>query len=184
MRVAQRGRAALDLDLSAVRQRPHRSVGLRRGHHEENVPPPSVASGLHDDPSQQQPDEYPHCHHRERHDVLLHGGMPPDDFRFSVSHVAPWDDARSRDRRELRRAPARMQRPVPAPLKILDGARDRVRRDTDAVQFPRQRRDRRETGLLDEVRAGLCPRRAELGWLCASHSKVPRRSSTHTVLIY
>jgi len=74
-----------------------------------------------------------------------------------------------------------MQWPVPAPLKIVDGARDRVRRDADAIQAPRQRRGPRETGSLDEVPAGLCSWGAELGWAVRIHSKV---LDAHTVLSY
>jgi hypothetical protein len=50
-----------------------------------------------------------------------------------------------------------MQRPVPAPLEILDGARDRVRRDADAVQFTR-RVPARETGTP----LAFCPTRGTL----------------------
>jgi hypothetical protein len=76
----------------------------------------------------------------------------PDDFRFSVSPVAPWGATRARGVDESSGAPRHeMQRPVPAPLKILDGARDRVRRGPDAIQFSRQRMEPRETGSLDEV---------------------------------
>jgi hypothetical protein len=69
----------------------------------------------------------------------------------------------------------RMQRPVPAPLEILDGARARVRRDADAV-LPRPRWTPREAGSLDVVRAGICPRLEH--WAVGIHVQVHRRSHT------
>jgi hypothetical protein len=103
---------------------------------------------------------------------------PPDNFRFSVSHVAPGATCARGINEGSGAASRRMQRPVPAPLKILDGAHDRVRRDADAV-LPRPRWTPRETGSLDVIRAGLCPRPADWGWAVGIHSKV--HQGFHTV---
>jgi hypothetical protein len=77
-----------------------------------------------------------------------------------------------------------MQRPVPAPLKMLDGARDRVRRDADAAPFPRQRWAPRETAALDDIREGLCPRPAGRGLRIPvqAHRRFHLYESTSTVV--